>query len=95
MSRGRVLLRDSLVQENPGLFLLNGRKTQHNQSLMVDNLVSSSDKTRPEYPIPTLQARFDLSQKWRGGIGFSSSADREIGFFQHVAPPTRDRKSVV
>ena len=23
------------------------------------------------------------------GIGFSSSADREIGVFQHVAPPTR------
>ena len=25
------------------------------------------------------------------GIGFSSSADREIGVFQHVAPPTRLR----
>ena len=23
--------------------------------------IPSSDKTRPEYPIPTLQARFDLS----------------------------------
>ena len=30
----------------------------------------SSDKTRPEYPIPTLQARFDLSQKWRGNLRF-------------------------
>ena len=30
----------------------------------------SSDKTRPEYPIPTLQAHFDLSQKWRGNLKF-------------------------
>ena len=30
----------------------------------------SSDKTRPEYPIPTLQARFDLNQKWRGNLRF-------------------------
>ena len=30
----------------------------------------SSDKTRPEYPIPTLQARFDLSQQWRGNLRF-------------------------
>ena len=29
----------------------------------------SSDKTRPEYPIPTLQARFDLSQKWTQAEG--------------------------
>ena len=32
-----------------------------------------------------------LPSKRCPGIGFSSSADREIGFFQHVAPPTRLR----
>ena len=30
-----------------------------------------------------------LPSKRCPGIGFSSSADREIGVFQHVAPPTR------
>ena len=35
----------------------------------------SSDKTRPEYPIPTLQARFDLSQKWRGNLRFQAKLE--------------------
>ena len=31
---------------------------------------TSSDKTRPQYPIPTLQARFGLSPKRRGSMRF-------------------------
>ena len=32
------------------------------------NRTKKTDLT--EYPIPTLQARFDLSQKWRGNLRF-------------------------
>ena len=55
-------------------------------------LTPSSDKTRPEYPIPTLQARFDLSQKWRGNaldvvVGLADEHQRQIEFFVRTSLP--------
>ena len=41
--------------------------------------------------LPVVPSSTGLPSKRCPGIGFSSSADRELGFFQHVAPPTRLR----
>ena len=39
--------------------------------------------------LPVVPSSTGLPSKRCPGIGFSSSADREIGVFPHVAPPTR------
>ena len=41
--------------------------------------------------LPVVPSSTGLPSKRCPGIGFSSSEDREIGVFQHVAPPTRLR----
>ena len=41
--------------------------------------------------LPVVPSSTGLPSKRCPGIVFSSSADREIGVFQHVAPPTRLR----
>ena len=41
--------------------------------------------------LPVVPSSTGLPSKRCPGIGISSSADREIGVFQHVAPPTRLR----
>ena len=41
--------------------------------------------------LPVVPSSTGLPSNRCPGIGFSSSADREIGVFQHVAPPTRLR----
>ena len=41
--------------------------------------------------LPVVPSSSGLPSKSCPGIGISSSADREIGVFQHVAPPTRLR----
>ena len=50
-----------------------------------------SEMTGGSVLLPVVPSSSGLPSKSCPGIGISSSADREIGVFQHVAPPTRLR----
>ena len=47
--------------------------------------------TRVLVPLRVVPSSTGFPSKRRAGIGFFSRADREIGVFRHVAPPTRLR----
>ena len=60
---------------------------------------ASSDKTRPDSPVPTLQGHYDQSQNWRGRLRFLTPLEmRPYSIARNPvesreAPPTRQRPS--
>ena len=59
--------------------------------LMCVEPAGISEMTGGSVLLPVVPSSSGLPSKSCPGIGISSSADREIGVFQHVAPPTRLR----
>ena len=63
--------------------------TGHLSSSIWNLRLFSDDATGVSMPLGVVTSSTGLHSKRCPGIGFLPRADREIGVFQHVAPPTR------